>query len=149
MAPIADLERVPYVVNYENADGSPGWHSVPEIEEAVRFVEHLRNADGLEDARIFKLEPVTFDFRPYFRVELAGGGTAPAGGGAHTARADAPAFAAHILSEPDAPAWPAADTLADALPSAHDSFEAEADGDPELDDDAAPANGARRGLFGR
>ncbi|MCB1017102.1 MAG: hypothetical protein KDB10_18590, partial [Acidimicrobiales bacterium] len=45
---------------------------------AVSFVERLRNSDGVDHARIFRMEEVTFDFKPYFRVEVGGEASAPA-----------------------------------------------------------------------
>jgi len=72
------------MVIYRTADGQPGYHQAEELDEAVRFVERLRNGDGVDGARIFKMEEVNFDFRPYFKVEIGPGGvpidtpTAPA-----------------------------------------------------------------------
>ena len=34
----------------------------------------MRNSEGVESPRIFKMEEVDFDFRPYYRVEVAGAG---------------------------------------------------------------------------
>jgi hypothetical protein len=62
------------MVIYRTADGQPGYHQADELDEAVRFVERLRNGDGVDGARIFKMEEVSFDFRPYFKVEIGPGG---------------------------------------------------------------------------
>jgi hypothetical protein len=62
------------MVIYRTADGQPGYHQAEELDEAVRFVERLRNGDGVDGARIFKMEEVNFDFRPYFKVEIGPGG---------------------------------------------------------------------------
>jgi hypothetical protein len=63
-----------HMVIYRTADGQPGYHQADELDEAVRFVERLRNGDGVDGARIFKMEEVNFDFRPYFKVEIGPGG---------------------------------------------------------------------------
>jgi hypothetical protein len=63
-----------HMVIYRTADGQPGYHQAEELDEAVRFVERLRNGDGVDGARIFKMEEVNFDFRPYFKVEIGPGG---------------------------------------------------------------------------
>jgi hypothetical protein len=63
------------MVIYRTADGQPGYHQADELDEAVRFVERLRNTDGVDGARIFKMEEVNFDFRPYFKVEIGPGGS--------------------------------------------------------------------------
>ncbi len=60
-----------HMVIYRGADGKPGYHQTDEIHDAVHFVEQMRNHDGVEHARIFRLEEVVFQYRPYYRVELA------------------------------------------------------------------------------
>ena len=59
-----------HMVIYRTADGQPGYHQAEELDEAVHFVERLRNGDGVDGARIFRMEEVNFDFRPYFKVEI-------------------------------------------------------------------------------
>lgn len=93
-----------HMVIYRTADGQPGYHQADALEEAVSFVERLRNSDGVDHARIFRMEEVTFDFRPYFRVEV--------GSDSHAVAA-APAAPAQPAPEPRmatpfAPAAPAA-----------------------------------------
>lgn len=65
-----------HMVIYRGADGKPGYHQTDEIHDAVGFVEQMRNQEGVEHARIFRLEEVVFEYRPYYRVELAGGASA-------------------------------------------------------------------------
>jgi hypothetical protein len=60
------------MVIFRSTDGRPGYHQADELEEAVGFVERLRNEEGVEHARIFRMDEVTFEFRPYFRVAIAG-----------------------------------------------------------------------------
>ena len=61
-----------HMVIYRTADGQPGYHQTDALDDAVSFVERLRNSDGVDHARIFHMEEVTFDFKPYFRVEVGG-----------------------------------------------------------------------------
>src|SRR5688572_8572229 len=65
---------VSHMVSYRTADGQPGYHQADELEDAVQFVERLRNTEGVDHPRIFRMEEVSFDFRPYFRVEIGAGG---------------------------------------------------------------------------
>jgi len=58
------------MVIFQTPDGNPGYNQFESLEEAVRFVETLRNDQGVETARMFALEEVKFDFKPYFRVEI-------------------------------------------------------------------------------
>lgn len=59
------------MVSYRSSDGKQSYHQTDELSDAMQYVEHLRNAEGVEHARIFKLEELTFEYRPYYRVELA------------------------------------------------------------------------------
>lgn len=66
-----------HMVIYRGADGKPGYHQTDDIHDAVGFVEQMRNEEGVEHARIFRLEEVVFEYRPYFRVELSTAGEPP------------------------------------------------------------------------
>ena len=59
-----------HMVIFQTPDGNPGYNQFETLDEAVRFVEKLRNEQSVETARMFALEEVTFDFKPYFRVQL-------------------------------------------------------------------------------
>lgn len=63
-----------HMVIYRTADGQPGYHQTDELDEAIKYVERLRNGDGVDGARIFRLDEVNFDFRPYFKVEIGPSG---------------------------------------------------------------------------
>ncbi|MEZ5342741.1 MAG: hypothetical protein R2706_15235 [Acidimicrobiales bacterium] len=159
------------MVIYRGADSKVGYHQTDDIHDAVSFVEQLRNEQGVEHARIFRLEEVNFEYRPYFRVELKAGG--PSLGAAPTAAASVAAAPA----EPAAPAaTPVVETVAASAPvvetpavrveaaadaAASDSKTAvETKVEPKVESSAPPTvsapaadaeNGvsARRGLFGR
>ena len=80
MRPLSHLgreQRVPHLVKYSKADGQTGNHEVEELHEAIAYVERLRNDEGIDAARIYRIEEVQFEFRPYFRVELGGAPVAP------------------------------------------------------------------------
>ena len=111
---------MPHMVIFRSGEGKAGYHQADVLEDAIRFVERLRNSENVEQARIFRMEEVTFEYRPYFRVEV--GGTAPAPEPGHAlGAATVHAPAAHHVAEP--------------MPEDHD--------DDEL------ALGAKRGLFSR
>lgn len=131
------------MVIYRTADGQPGYHQAEELDEAVRFVERLRNGDGVDGARIFKMEEVNFDFRPYFKVEIGPGGVpldtpAPAFAGRDSFTSDL-GFGAEAPTAPasgyEPPAAFSADAWAEAdLPAVDDPVESAADlglGEPE------------------
>lgn len=133
-----------YMVIYRTPDGNPGYHQAESLTDAVERVEHLRNDDGVEQARIFRLEEVAFEYRPYFRVEIAD--AAPA--------APLPPPPPGPVAEEPAPAWtppaPAPEPVAvddDPLGPAEVPPPPPPPGG-EYDDEPLGA-GARRGLFGR
>jgi hypothetical protein len=148
-------QTVGHMVIFRGSDGKPGYHQAEELGEAIQFVEHLRNDDGVEHARIFRMDEVGFEFRPYFRVEVGAAAGAP-----------------ELVVVPQPSAWPPAPAEA-AAPALEELVAVEAPvlealtaivgepaGEPWPDHDAAPAplvgaddsgstNGSRRGLFGR
>jgi hypothetical protein len=70
-----------HMVIFRRPEGKPGYHQADGVEDAVRFVEMLRNQQQVTDARIFFMQEVPIEFRTYYRVELAGDAPAePANG---------------------------------------------------------------------
>lgn len=123
-----------HMVIFRSAEGKPGYHQAEALDDAVGFVEDLRNAEGVEHARIFRMEEVTFEFRPYFRVEL--------GGADREAAAAEPEAEAPVEDEPT-PEMAEVETP---------DTEMSAFAPPDPMGDAEPVGsgaGARRGLFGR
>lgn len=69
---------MPHMVIYRSSEGKPGYHQADALDEAVRFVEQLRNAEGVEGARIFSMHEVSIEIKTYYRVEVSGGVEVPA-----------------------------------------------------------------------
>lgn len=61
-----------HVVFFTGADGVSHFRRTPTLDDAVRAVEHLRNAEGVDDSRVFALSEVALSFKAYYRVELPG-----------------------------------------------------------------------------
>lgn len=151
-----------HMVIYRGPDSKVGYHQTDDIHDAVSFVEQLRNEDGVEHARIFRLEEVNFEYRPYFRVELKAGGpalasapTSAAVGAASDSQSTPAAAAAAVAADVpaarnaivDTPPTPPASSFTEAA-----SVKVEEKVDEKVESAAAdPENGvsARRGLFGR
>ncbi len=143
-----------HMVIYRGPDGKPGYQQAEDIHDAVTFVEQMRNGEGVEHARIFRLEEVTFEYRPYYRVEIAGAGPmpdaavgpAPASTSAPTGQLPANAVNAAVA--------PAPIEMPEDLASApvEEPFEVVESATIDVDapeGEAIAGNGARRGLFGR
>ncbi|MDQ1394830.1 MAG: hypothetical protein QOG64_89 [Acidimicrobiaceae bacterium] len=62
---------MPHMVIFRDAEGRPGYHQAEGIEDAVRFVEHLRNEQQVSETRIFSMQEVPIEIKSYWRVEVA------------------------------------------------------------------------------
>src|SRR5436190_4084306 len=61
-----------HMVIFRRPDGKPGYHQADSVDDALRFVEMLRNQEKVTDARIFRMEEVPIEIRTYYKVEVAG-----------------------------------------------------------------------------
>lgn len=59
-----------FLVSFRSAEGKPGYHPTESLEEAVRFVEHLRNQEHVVDARVWRLHEVPLEVKTYYKVEV-------------------------------------------------------------------------------
>jgi hypothetical protein len=69
---------VEHVVFFPAPDGAPAFRRVPDLEQAVRLVEHLRNVEGINEVSCHALTEVPLAFRAYYRVEVPAPVEAPA-----------------------------------------------------------------------
>ena len=134
---------MPFMVIYRTSDGSSGYEQADAIDEAALFVERLRNSEGIDQVRIYRMEEISFAFRPYYKVELG----MPDRQSAPPPKAEPRMAPVEIDPEPDRT------TVEESGPEpeperASVSTEVTLPPPPRNDDDATAANG-RRGLFGR
>jgi hypothetical protein len=153
---------MPFMVIYRTSDGSSCYEQADAIDEAALFVERLRNQDSIDHIRIYRMEEISFAFRPYYKVELgmAERQNTPTPPSASTAVVvDVPATdpEAAASSPSKLPPPPAPVDVADRKPTEADEVdeadevvgsELPAPPRPHDDGETAGANG-RRGLFGR
>lgn len=59
-----------HVVFFPGADGKPAFARFGAMDEAVAFVERLRNVEGVGEASLYVLTPVPMVVRAYYRVEV-------------------------------------------------------------------------------
>src|SRR5438309_7223858 len=67
-----------HMVIFRRPDGKPGYHQADSVDDALRFVEMLRNQEKVTDARIYRMEEVPIEIRTYYKVEVAGESETPA-----------------------------------------------------------------------
>lgn len=97
------------MVIFRRPEGKPGYHQAESVEDAIRFVEMLRNQENVTDSRIFRMEEVPIEIRTVYKVEIAhgadnGGHAAPAPAPAATAAPTAASTAGHAVPPPVPPA---------------------------------------------
>lgn len=67
-----------FMVNFRSAEGKQGYHPTDSLEEAIRFVEHLRNQEHVADARVWRLQEIPLEVKTYYKVEVVAPSTDPA-----------------------------------------------------------------------
>jgi len=139
------------MVIYRGADGKPGYQQAEDIHDAVTFVEQMRNEEGVEHARIFRLEEVVFEYRPYYRVELAGlntnGGALPQSSNGMAASLPNGNGAAPMMV--GLPSESSPEPVVASLDEPFSVVESTTINIDDPDGETVAGNGARRGLFGR
>ncbi len=59
-----------HVVFYTGLDSTSQFCRLSSLDEAVRFVESLRNGEGVDDSAVFAMTEIPLRFQTYYRVEL-------------------------------------------------------------------------------
>lgn len=91
---------MPHMVVFRTKEGKQGYHLADTLDDAVRFVEHLRNNEQVADSKVYRMHEVPIEFKVMYKVEVAGtpgataapsddSGSAEAGRGADAAPAGA------------------------------------------------------------
>lgn len=88
---------MPHMVVFRSNEGKPGYHQAEALEDAVKFVERLRNQENVTDARIFRMQEVAIEFKTYYRVEVS---AEEAEQRAAAESAPAPAADVEVVTEP-------------------------------------------------
>lgn len=100
------MRPVEHVVFFPAQDGTPAFRRFAGLEDAVRFVEHLRNVENVAGASVYSLTEVPLAFKAWYRVEIPGGAEQ---------ESSAPETPAAVDAVIDAPAAPA--TVAETIES--------------------------------
>jgi hypothetical protein len=138
---------MPFMVIYRTSEKGSCYEQADAIDEAALFVERLRNSEGIDQIRIYRMEEISFAFRPYYKVELGlPDRQRPVTPPEVASRADSievtPALGEHDSTPP-------AVTMEEDEP-AGEPTEARLPDPPSTDEESEPAGAnGRRGLFGR
>jgi hypothetical protein len=61
---------VEHVVFFPAPDGTPAFRRLATVDDAARFVEHLRNVENVSEASVHALTEVPLSFKTWYRVEI-------------------------------------------------------------------------------
>lgn len=64
---------MPHMVAFRTKEGKPGYHWADTLDDAVRFVEHLRNNEQVDDSKVYRMTEVPIEFKVLYKVEVGGG----------------------------------------------------------------------------
>lgn len=78
---------MPHMVVFRK-EGKPGYHWAETLDDAVRFVEHLRNNEQVPDSKVYRMQEVPLEFKVLYKVEVAGGASSPGEDSTGSASAD-------------------------------------------------------------
>lgn len=59
-----------HLVRFNSPEGRDAYHQAANLDEALKFVERLRNNEGVDSVRLFRLHEIPLEFRAYYRVEV-------------------------------------------------------------------------------
>jgi hypothetical protein len=99
-----------HVVFYPSSEGVPAFERVGSLDEAVSFVEQLRNSFNITEFSVQALTPVPLSFRAYYHVEVPDRAGAVASADASAGGSSQPAQA---LDEDRSAAWVAEASIAE------------------------------------
>jgi hypothetical protein len=67
------VPAVEHVVRFTTTEGRDAQHVTKTLEDALRFVERLRNNEEASVVRVFRMQEVPITFKTYYKVELRPG----------------------------------------------------------------------------
>jgi hypothetical protein len=61
---------VEHLVRFTTTEGRDAQHVAPSLDDALRFVERLRNNEEANVVRLYRLQEVPVAFKAYYRAEV-------------------------------------------------------------------------------
>ena len=133
---------MPHMVVFRTNEGKTGYHLADTLDDAVRFVEHLRNNEQVAESKVYRMHEVPIEFKVMYKVEVAGASTS----GGEEQQGDSEAFrAAETAAVPPPPSGSNAPTAQDRSQPVRADSPATTAGAPG----PVAQSGGRFGLFSR
>ena len=60
-----------HMVMFTSAEGKQATHQTESLEDAVKFIEHIRNNESVSDARLYRMTEIPMEVKAYYKVELS------------------------------------------------------------------------------
>jgi hypothetical protein len=60
-----------HLVRFTTTEGRDAQHVAPSLDDALRFVERLRNNEETNSVRLYRMQEVPVAFKTYYRAEVA------------------------------------------------------------------------------
>jgi hypothetical protein len=60
-----------HIVVFKSAEGKPGYYQTESLDDALRFVERVRNFEGVDEAKLYRMTEVPLSVKTVVKVELA------------------------------------------------------------------------------
>jgi hypothetical protein len=100
---------VEHLVRFTTTEGRDAQHVAPSLDDALRFIERLRNNEEANVVRLYRLQEVPVAFKAYYRAEVrpvdaAEGGAEPSPAPVGPATATKPVEARPAAPGPASPA---------------------------------------------
>lgn len=67
-----------HLVVFKTAEGKSAFHQTESLDDALRFVERVRNNEGVNDAHLYRMTEIPLEIRTYYKVEIASNAAAAA-----------------------------------------------------------------------
>lgn len=137
-----------HIVIHDNVEGVTQYRQFDDLGHAVSYVEELRNIEGLEGAKLFELDEVAFEMKPYFKVEVVDGSATASSAPVEAVTPEVLPTAETVTYVEASPA--PVETMGRDTTPLSDFDESEMEPVPNFDELPAPSSSdPRRGLFGR
>ena len=59
-----------HLVRFTTSEGRDAQHVAPSLDDALRFVERLRNTEEASVVKVFRMQEVPISFKTYYKVEV-------------------------------------------------------------------------------
>lgn len=60
-----------HLVVFKTPEGKSAFHQTESLDDALRFVERVRNNEGVNDAHLYRMTEIPLEIRTYYKVEIA------------------------------------------------------------------------------